>query len=139
MTTTTERPIRSRTTDGTAPAQLPLRALAGISLLVATAAIHITELSSKIDETAYLGAGYLALIAASILAVILIATSDRRGWILGAGTCAATIIGFVFTRTTGLPAASGDIGNWSETIAIWSLVAEGAFLAVAAWDRIRTR
>jgi len=61
--------------------------------------------------------------------------------VLGGLTCAATMLGFVLTRTTGLPNARGDIGNWGETIALWSLLAEGlvAILAFAAITRARFR
>jgi len=109
-------------------------ALVGIALLSATAAIHITGLSSETDEVAYLGFGYLALSCACVVAIALLAVGDRRGWVLGLVTCAATLIAFVQTRTTGLPNASDDIGNWSETIALWSLIVEAAFclLAIAA-------
>ena len=125
---------RSGTTD-----ELRTPEMAGIALLAATIAIHTTELSGKIDETMYLGAGYVLLIAASIVSIVLIAQRDRRGWLLGLLTCAATLVGFVLTRTTGLPGATGDIGNWSETIAVWSLLAEGAFVGLAAWALGRER
>jgi hypothetical protein len=54
-------------------------------------------------------------------------------------TAAATITGFVLTRTTGLPDAKGDIGNWGETIAVWSLIAEAAVVvfSIAAIARAR--
>ena len=61
---------------------------------------------------------------ASIVAIVLVAQRDIRGWILGGATAAATLVGFTLTRTTGLPGARGDIGNWGETIAIWSLLVE---------------
>jgi hypothetical protein len=114
--------------------RIPTMALVGIALLSATAAIHITGLSSETDEVAYLGFGYLALSCACVVAIALLAVGDRRGWVLGLVTCAATLIAFVLTRTTGLPNASDDIGNWSETIALWSLIVEAAFclLAIAA-------
>lgn len=105
--------------------------LAGIAGLGAVIAIHTTELASKIDETAYIGLGYVLLVAASIASIVLLAQRDLRGWILGGLTCAATAVGFVLTRTVGLPSADGDIGNWTETIAIWSLVAEGLVVALA--------
>lgn len=114
-------------------AGLDVAAMAGIALLGATIAIHTTELADKVGETAYLGAGYVAMIAASIVSIVLLAQRDKRGWMLGLLTCAATLAGFVLTRTTGLPGARGDIGNWTETIAVWSLVVEGGFVALAAW------
>ena len=98
--------------------------MTGVAGLGAIIAIHTSELSHKVDETAYLGLGYVALIMASIVAIVLVAQRDIRGWILGGATAAATLVGFTLTRTTGLPGARGDIGNWGETIAVWSLVAE---------------
>ena len=57
--------------------------LAGIAALGAVIAIHTSELSGKVDETAYLGFGYVLLIAASIVSIVLLAQRDLRGWILG--------------------------------------------------------
>ena len=130
---TTTDPTPSSTRLKATSAQLSIPSLAGIGLLAATIAIHTSELSGKIEETSYIGLGYVMLIAASIVAIVLLAQQDRRGWLLGAATCAATLIGFVLTRTTGLPGATGDIGNWSETIALWSIIAEGAFLLLAGY------
>ena len=87
--------------------------------------------SGKVEETAYLGLGYLLLIAASIVSIILLAQRDRRGWILGGLASLATLVGFVLTRTTGLPSAHGDVGNWGETIAVWSLLAEALVVVLA--------
>jgi peptidoglycan/LPS O-acetylase OafA/YrhL len=118
---------------------LPVINLAGISGLAAIIAIHTAELSGKIDETAYLGFGYVLLIAASTAAIVLLSHRDRRGWIVAGATALATILGFVLTRTTGLPGAHGDVGNWGETIAVWSLLAEGLVVALAAVGLGRSR
>jgi len=114
--------------------------LAGTAGLGVVIAIHTSELSGKIEETAYLGFGYVLLIAASIVSIVLLAQRDIRGWILGGLAAASTIAGFVLTRTTGLPGAHGDVGNWGETIAVWSLLAEGlvVLLALAALARRRS-
>jgi hypothetical protein len=41
------------------------------------------------------------------------------------------LTGFVLSRTTGLPQATGDIGNWSEPLGIASMFVEGALIALA--------
>lgn len=135
--TTTHRPP-SRTA-APAPKRLPLLELAGIAGLSAVIAIHTAELAGKVEETAYLGLGYIALIMASVVAIALLAQHDRRGWILARLTAAATMIGFVLTRTTGLPKARGDIGNWTETIAMWSLIAEGLVILLSTTALHRAR
>ncbi len=126
------REVETGTAETTRSRQLPLIDLIGIGGLAAIIAIHTSELSSKAEETAYLGLGYLALIAGCVVALIMLALGDFRGWLLGGATAALTILGFVLTRTTGLPNAKDDIGNWGETIGIWSLVAEGAVVLLAA-------
>ena len=115
------------------PARIPLVDLAGIAGLGAIIAIHTSELSGKVAETAYLGFGYVLLIAASIVSIVLLAQRDRRGWSSGGATALATLVGFVLTRTTGLPGAHGDVGNWGETIAVWSLGAEIFVVALATF------
>lgn len=104
---------------------LPVLDLVGIAGLAVVIAIHTSELSGKVEETAYLGFGYVLLIAASLVSIVMLAQRDVRGWYLAGLTCTSTIVGFVLTRTTGLPNAMGDIGNWGETIAVWALIAEG--------------
>ncbi len=124
------RPNEARV-DPTPKERLPLLEMSGIAGLSAIVAIHTSELSGKVGETAYIGFGYVLLIAASVLAIVLVAQRDTRGWILGGLTAAATFFGYVLTRTTGLPRAHGDVGNWGETIGVWSLVAEGLVVLLA--------
>jgi hypothetical protein len=104
----------------------------GVAGLTVTAYIHLTEMSGKFEEVPYLGVGYALLVAACAIAAVLIVQGDRRGWMLAGLACLATITGFVLTRTTGLPASSDDVGNWSESIGTYSLIAEGIVVALAA-------
>jgi predicted membrane channel-forming protein YqfA (hemolysin III family) len=128
MNTTTQMLVRE---ERRAVIPLPTTNLIGIAALSVVIAIHTTELSSKIEETSYLGFGYVLLIAASLVSIVLLAQRDRRGWLLGGSACLLTIVGFVLTRTTGLPGAMDDKGNWGETIAIWSLVAESLMVVLS--------
>ena len=59
-------------------------------------------------------------------------------WQAAAGLSASVILGYVLSRTTGLPQATDDIGNWSEPLGIASLFVEGAVIALGAgvlWTR----
>jgi hypothetical protein len=97
-----------------------------------TALIHAKEAGEKLDEVRYLGIGYLLLIGAAGIAAGLLVANDRRGWWLGGMACTATLIGYVLSRTTGLPLSSDDIGNWSESIAIAAGLAEIVVVVGAA-------
>src|SRR5437763_401675 len=100
--------IRAVISDGIA------RAVAAIGLC-GVALIHLLDLPGKFDETPYMGVMYVSLIVASLaLAAILIRTSDTRAWAAAGALAAAVIVGYVLSRTTGLPQSMDDIGNWSE-------------------------
>ncbi len=103
-----------------------------ITGLVGIAWIHLLDLAGKLEETPYLGVAYIGLIVGCAAAVVLLARHDRRGFLLAGGLAAATFLGYCLSRTTGLPAATDDIGNWAETLGIWSLIAEGAVVALSA-------
>lgn len=137
MTVTTTR------TDNDVPVvvTLPTLELAGIAGLAAMVAIHATLLASKTSEVPYLGAGYVALIAGAVVSIAMLAVRDPRAWKFTGATAAATLVGFVLTRTTGLPGSTDDIGNWGETLAVWAVLSEIGILVVvaSAFRRDRTR
>lgn len=112
-----------------------------IAGVIGIAWVHFLDLSGKMEETPYLGWAYIGLIAGCVAAVVLLARRDRRGFLLAGGLAAATIVGYCLSRTTGLPAATDDIGNWTESLGVWSLVFEGTVVAVscAALTRVRER
>jgi hypothetical protein len=102
--------------------------LAGIAL------IHLLDSIGKYGETRYLFWMYVALMAASlVVAGTLLHTRDRRTWLAAAGIAASAIVGFVLSRTTGLPGATDDIGNWTEPLGLASLFVEGSVVAVSLY------
>jgi hypothetical protein len=115
----------------TAPAAFPRRAVAAAGLL-GIALIHVLDLPGKLRETPYLGAAYLGLIATSLcLAELMLRRDDRRLWVATAGLAAAVALGYVVSRTVGLPGAMDDIGNWLEPLGLASLFVEGTVVLVA--------
>jgi hypothetical protein len=115
-----------------APGTVGTPEIVGSVALLVVAGVHLMDLSSKFSEVPYLGIGYAGLVVASVMAIVLLVRGDRRGWLLGGGLALATLIGFILSRTTGLPASTDDIGNWSEPAAIVAFVAEAAVVALAA-------
>ena len=101
--------------------------LAGVAL------IHLLDLPGQLSETPYMFFLYLALMVASIaLAGVLIRTSDTRAWAAATVLPALVIVGYVLSRTTGLPQSSDDIGNWSEPLGMASLFVEGALVSLGS-------
>jgi hypothetical protein len=100
--------------------------LAGVGL------IHLLDSIGKYSETRYLFWMYVALIAGSLATAGAVLFSRSRIWLLAAaGLAAGALVGYVLSRTTGLPNATGDIGNWTEPLGLASLFVEGAVVAVS--------
>ena len=119
--------VRSAVRDGIARA-IAAVGLAGIGL------IHLLDVPGKLEETPYLGWMYIGLIAASLgLAGLLVYTSDRRVWAATAALASAVLVGYSLSRTTGLPNATDDIGNWTEPLGLASLFVEGSLVALSGY------
>ena len=103
----------------------------GLSSLVAIIAVHWLDLPGKLAETPYLGYAYIALMVGSALAGVLILQQSRQGWRLGAALALGAVVAYTLSRTTGLPYAMHDIGNWGEPLGVASLVAEGVMVATS--------
>jgi peptidoglycan/LPS O-acetylase OafA/YrhL len=102
--------------------------LAGIAL------IHLLDSLGKFQETPYMGWMYVGLMLSCLaLAATLLHTHAREAWLATIALPASAIVGFVLTRTTGLPQAHGDVGNWSEPLGLAALFVEGAVIAIAAY------
>lgn len=109
-----------------------MRGLAAIGLC-GLALIHLLDVQGKLEETPYIGWMYIGLIvAAVVLAGALVVTSDGRAWLGAAALPALVIVGYALSRTTGLPQASQDIGNWTEPLGLASLFVEGALVALSS-------
>jgi hypothetical protein len=101
--------------------------LAGIAL------IHLLDSIGKYNETRYLFWMYVALMLGSLASAgAVLFTRLRTAWLAAAALAASALVGFVLSRTTGLPNATDDIGNWTEPLGLASLFVEGAVVAVAA-------
>lgn len=116
-----------------------LRALGFVGML-AIALIHLLDVIGKIKETPYLGVMYIALMVASVVvAFYLLHTGSALAWAAAGLLAAATLAGFILSRTTGLPNASDDIGNWTEPLGLASMFVEGAVIVVASYALGLTR
>ena len=120
-----DRSLRDALRDGVARASAVI-GLAGVAL------IHVLDVPGKLDETPWMGVLFLALIAACLATgAALLVSSDSRAWAAAAVLPLAAVVGYALTRTTGLPQATDDIGNWTEPLGLASLFVEGCLAALA--------
>lgn len=107
---------------------------AGVVGLAGLGLIHLLDLPSKLDETPYIGWMYIALIVGAILCAFeLMRTGSDAAWAAAALLALAAMIGYTLTRTVGLPAATGDLGNWLEPLGLASLFVEGILICLGVY------
>jgi hypothetical protein len=114
-----------------------LRAVAVIGL-AGVALIHLLDAHDTFASTPYKGWLFVGLIAGSLAsAAWLVRGSDSRAWSASALLSLGAIVGFVYSRTVGLPGSADDIGNWWEPLGLASLFVEGAVVALAGAVMLR--
>lgn len=102
--------------------------------LAAIGLIHLLDAPGKLAETPYMFWLYLALIAGCLLgAALLMRAHSRLAWTTAAILGASPFIGYILDRTTGLPGAMGDIGNWTEPLGLASLFVEACVVALSLY------
>jgi hypothetical protein len=116
---------------------------AGALLCLAVAYIHVKDQGGIIGakDPSYMQAGYYALEITAVVAAAMLVARVRPlvSWFLAVGVAAGPLVGFVLSRTVGLPNAMDDRGNWTETLALVSVVVEGALLILATVAFFRAR
>jgi hypothetical protein len=80
-----------------------------------------------------------ACVASLVLAVALLLHPSRLTLLAAVGLAGSVLAGFVLSRTTGLPSATGDIGNWTEPLGLVSMIVEGMIVAVGVGGLVATR
>ncbi len=101
--------------------------LAGVGL------VHVLDSVDTFHETRWLFWLYMALVVGSVLVAGLVLQGHRSAWALVALVALAPLVGYVVSRTVGLPGDSDDKGNWTEPLGLASLWIEVGLLAVAGW------
>jgi hypothetical protein len=111
--------------------EVAMRATAAVGL-AGIALIHLLDSIGKYHETRYVFWMYVALMLGSVATAGAVLISHRRiVWSAAAALATSAIAGYVISRTTGLPNATDDIGNWTEPLGLASLFVEGCVVALS--------
>jgi hypothetical protein len=102
--------------------------------------IHLLDAPGKYSETPYMFWMYLALIAGCLVgATLLLRAPTRLGWLAAVALSSLPFMGYVLSRSTGLPGAMGDIGNWTEPLGLASLYVEACVCTLGLYGLTRFR
>jgi hypothetical protein len=109
--------------------------LAGAFLALAIATAHVADQGGITAFTApnWLGWAYrLIEVGGALTAVALIWPRTMRfGWLAGVLLGVGPFLGFLASRTVGVPGDPGDVGNWSDWVGTLSLVLEAGLVTVS--------
>jgi hypothetical protein len=115
------------------------RAVAGAGL-AGIAVIHVLLLPDVFAAATYVGLLFIvAIVGCLVLAALLARTGDPRVWAAAGALSALVLLGYIISRTVGLPGFTGEIGEWSDSLGLVSMALEGLVIcvSVAVLDAIR--
>lgn len=114
----------------------PVIRAAGALLALAVATAHVADQGGVTAFTSpdWLGWAYRVIEVGGVLTAIALSwpRSSRVGWASGMVLGAAPFLGYVISRTLGVPGDSGDIGNWGDWLGTVALFAEAALVTISA-------
>jgi threonine/homoserine efflux transporter RhtA len=88
--------------------------------------VHLYMVPQEYGEVAYMGVLFGINFIAAIIAAVGIYRQENWGWLLGVGIAIGSLIGYILSRTVGLPGM--EIEAWLQPIGVLSLVVELAFI-----------
>jgi len=117
--------------------------LLGAAAVLSIAVIHILDAVGTYQSTRWIFWAYMAVIFASVpVALVLLHFASPLVWVAAGGVAAGPFLGYVWSRTIGLPGDAPDVGNWLCTLGMAALFVEASLLSLSAtrlvvWRRSR--
>lgn len=105
-----------------------------VALIAAVGIIHLVTARDQFNDATYKGLLFLANAAGSLVAAAGLARGARWALPLGLLVAGSTALGYVVSRTVGLPGLPVD-PDWLEPLGVLSVLAEALYILVAlhAW------
>lgn len=118
--------------------------LAGACLALAVATAHVADQGgiTVLTSPDWLGWAYRLIEVGGVLTFLALIwpRSANLGWVAGVVLGAAPFMGYLASRTVGVPGDPGDVGNWADWIGTLTLVVEAGLVAVSVgmlWAYLR--
>jgi hypothetical protein len=111
-----------------ASTQGKLLAWIGIVLIALEGLIHLIDAPDSFEDATYMGLSFVAIVLGAAVASVGIYRGHRWGWSFGALIAGSALVGYVISRTTGLPGLPAE--EWLEPLGILSLLVEGLFVGL---------
>ncbi len=109
----------------------------GIVLILIIGLIHVIDAKDSFSDAIYKGWLFYANGVAASIAAWGIYRKHIWGWNLGLMVAVGSFLGYVASRTVGLPYIPAETDAWLEPLGVTSLIAEGLFVVVFIGKKIR--
>lgn len=115
-----------------APVGEPAARLLAVVGVAGIAVIHILDVPVTFAGAKYIFWLYITIIVGAIpCSLVLLQWSSRLVWVGPALLAAGPLLGYLLTRSVGLPGDSGDIGNWLDSLGLTSMFVEVGVLSLS--------
>ena len=102
----------------------------GIVLILVIGLIHVIDAKDSFSDAVYKGWLFYANGFGAMIAAYGIYRNHNWGWNMGLLIAAGSFIGYVASRTVGLPYIPAEPDAWFEPLGITAMIAEGFCMAV---------
>ena len=111
----------------------------GIVLILMIGLIHVIDAKDSFNDAVYKGWLFYANGVGALIAAYGIYRKQHWGWNLGLLIATGSFIGYVMSRTVGLPQIPAEPDAWLEPLGVAALIAEVLFVAVFIGRRVSHR
>jgi hypothetical protein len=109
--------------------------LVGALLALAVAAAHVADQGGVTVFTSpdWLGWAYRLIEVGGVLVAVVLTWPRlaRLGWAAGVLLGVGPFVGYIASRTVGVPGDPGDVGNWSDWVGTLALIIEAGLITVS--------
>lgn len=100
-----------------------------VALIVITGYLHLNTAGEEYAEARYMGVLFLLNFLGSLVSAVgILRRKLWWGWILGVVIALGSIVGYIQSRTMGMPGM--EVEEWYDPVGISAMIAEGLFLTV---------
>ena len=113
--------------------KLTMAAGVALALLIVAGLVHLIDAPSAYEEAAYKGLLFIGNGISAGVAAYGIWKHKRWGWLMGLLIALGSLLGYVASRTVGMPQIPAEPDAWLEPLGLISMITEGVFLGIGIW------
>jgi hypothetical protein len=132
----TTRPVRS----ASGPVATPVVAIFAALGSIGEAVAHVPVIEPHLVEAPYLGVGFVLLtVVGFYLAVRLVVDPDELVWSAAGVVAVLAVLGYVLSRSVGLPQIGDDVGAWADPLGLTAVSCELVVVAAVTCHVVSRR